>query len=77
MSPKLGAGRRTSLRRPQFPAAPEFQYAAILAVTAVGDQRLARASRIVAIDINDGKLDFARRFGATDTINNADGSALE
>jgi S-(hydroxymethyl)glutathione dehydrogenase/alcohol dehydrogenase len=38
--------------------------------------RLAGASRIVAIDINDGKLDFARRFGATDTINNADGSAL-
>jgi S-(hydroxymethyl)glutathione dehydrogenase/alcohol dehydrogenase len=39
--------------------------------------RLAGASRIVAIDINDGKLDFARRFGATDTINNADGSALD
>jgi S-(hydroxymethyl)glutathione dehydrogenase / alcohol dehydrogenase len=38
---------------------------------------LAGASRIVAIDINDGKLATARSFGATDTINNSAGDALE
>ena len=38
---------------------------------------IAGASRIVAIDINDGKLDFARRFGATDLINNSAGDAVE
>ncbi|HVA43854.1 MAG TPA: Zn-dependent alcohol dehydrogenase [Acidimicrobiales bacterium] len=38
---------------------------------------IAGARRIVAIDINDGKLATARDFGATDTINNSDGTALE
>lgn len=38
---------------------------------------LAGASRIVAIDINDGKLATARLFGATDTINNSAGDAVE
>lgn len=38
---------------------------------------IAGARRIVAIDINDGKLATAREFGATDTINNSDGTALE
>ncbi len=31
--------------------------------------RLAGANRIIAIDINDAALEFAARFGATDTIN--------
>jgi S-(hydroxymethyl)glutathione dehydrogenase / alcohol dehydrogenase len=30
--------------------------------------RIAAASRIIAIDLHQGKLDMARRFGATDTI---------
>ncbi|MEZ4331284.1 MAG: Zn-dependent alcohol dehydrogenase [Myxococcota bacterium] len=34
--------------------------------------RLAGASRIIAIDVVPGKLDMARRFGATDTINAKD-----
>jgi len=38
---------------------------------------LADASRIVAIDINDGKLATARMFGATDTVNNSAGDAVE
>jgi S-(hydroxymethyl)glutathione dehydrogenase/alcohol dehydrogenase len=38
---------------------------------------IAGASRIVGIDINDGKLALARRFGATDVINNSRGDALE
>ncbi|MCW2539347.1 MAG: alcohol dehydrogenase [Frankiales bacterium] len=38
---------------------------------------LAGASRIVAIDINDGKLETAKQFGATDGINNSSGDAVE
>jgi len=38
---------------------------------------LAGASRIVAVDINDGKLELARQFGATDTINSTAGDAVE
>src|SRR5215471_11879433 len=34
---------------------------------------IAGANRIVAIDINDGKLATARHFGATDVINNSSG----
>jgi S-(hydroxymethyl)glutathione dehydrogenase/alcohol dehydrogenase len=38
---------------------------------------IAGASRIVAIDINAGKLDRAREFGATDVIDNSAGDAAE
>jgi S-(hydroxymethyl)glutathione dehydrogenase / alcohol dehydrogenase len=38
---------------------------------------IAGASRIIGIDINDGKLDFARKFGATDVINSSRGHAVE
>jgi S-(hydroxymethyl)glutathione dehydrogenase / alcohol dehydrogenase len=37
---------------------------------------IAGARRIVAIDVNDGKLALARQFGATDTINNRAGDAV-
>ncbi len=33
---------------------------------------MARAERIIAIDINPGKFEFARQLGATDTINPSD-----
>jgi S-(hydroxymethyl)glutathione dehydrogenase / alcohol dehydrogenase len=38
---------------------------------------LAGASRIIAIDITDGKLELAQQFGATDVINNSAGDAIE
>jgi S-(hydroxymethyl)glutathione dehydrogenase/alcohol dehydrogenase len=38
---------------------------------------LAGAHRIIGIDINDGKLELARGFGATDIINNAGGDTLQ
>jgi S-(hydroxymethyl)glutathione dehydrogenase/alcohol dehydrogenase len=38
---------------------------------------IAGAERIIAIDINDGKLELARQFGATDVINNSNGDAVE
>jgi S-(hydroxymethyl)glutathione dehydrogenase/alcohol dehydrogenase len=37
---------------------------------------LAGANRIVAVDINEGKLGLAKQFGATDLINNSSGDAL-
>ena len=39
--------------------------------------RLAGASRVIAVDINDAALEFATRFGATDTLNPNDGDALK
>jgi S-(hydroxymethyl)glutathione dehydrogenase/alcohol dehydrogenase len=38
--------------------------------------RLAGADRIIAVDVQDGKLEMARRFGATDTVNGGDGLAV-
>ena len=37
---------------------------------------IAGASRVIAIDMMPWKLDLAREFGATDTINAADGDAV-
>ncbi|MDI1288564.1 MAG: Zn-dependent alcohol dehydrogenase [bacterium] len=48
-----------------------------IGLNAVQGAVLACASRIVAIDINDGKLALARQFGATDTINSSTGDAVE
>jgi S-(hydroxymethyl)mycothiol dehydrogenase len=39
--------------------------------------RLARASRIIAVDVAPRKLDWARGFGATDTIDASTGDAVE
>jgi S-(hydroxymethyl)glutathione dehydrogenase/alcohol dehydrogenase len=38
--------------------------------------RLAGASRIIAIDVVPGKLEMARKFGATDTINAKEGDSV-
>jgi S-(hydroxymethyl)glutathione dehydrogenase / alcohol dehydrogenase len=38
---------------------------------------IAGANRVIAIDINAGKLDRAREFGATDVIDNTAGDAAE
>jgi S-(hydroxymethyl)glutathione dehydrogenase / alcohol dehydrogenase len=39
--------------------------------------RIAGASRIVAVDVAESKLELARRFGATDAVNGRDGRAVE
>ena len=39
--------------------------------------RLARASKIIAVDIAENKLAWAREFGATDVVNAADGDPVE
>ena len=39
--------------------------------------RLAGASRIIAVDINDAALEFATRFGATESVNPRDSDALK
>jgi len=39
--------------------------------------RLARASRIIAVDLEPRKLEWARTFGATDTVNASEGDPVE
>jgi S-(hydroxymethyl)mycothiol dehydrogenase len=39
--------------------------------------RLARAGRIIAVDIASNKLEWARTFGATDTVDASQGDAVE
>jgi S-(hydroxymethyl)glutathione dehydrogenase/alcohol dehydrogenase len=46
-------------------------------LNAVSGARLAGASRIVAIDIQQRRLEAARRFGATDVINSATSDPVE
>src|SRR5580698_7803250 len=38
---------------------------------------LAGAARIIAIDVDDRKLEWARQFGATDTVNSREADAVE
>jgi S-(hydroxymethyl)glutathione dehydrogenase/alcohol dehydrogenase len=45
-------------------------------LSAVQGGAIAGASRVVAVDTNPSKLELARRFGATDTVNPADGDPV-
>jgi S-(hydroxymethyl)glutathione dehydrogenase/alcohol dehydrogenase len=38
--------------------------------------RIAGADRIIGVDVADNKLEMARKFGATDTVNGSDGQAV-
>ncbi len=44
---------------------------------AIAGSALAGASRIIAVDIDDRKLELARKLGATDTVNSKDDDAVE
>jgi S-(hydroxymethyl)mycothiol dehydrogenase len=44
---------------------------------AIAGARLAGAAKIIAVDIDDRKLDTARRLGATDAVNSSSGDAIE
>ncbi|MDF2442274.1 MAG: S-(hydroxymethyl)glutathione dehydrogenase / alcohol dehydrogenase [Subtercola sp.] len=46
-------------------------------LNAISGARLAGAARIIAIDIDDAKLEVAKRFGATDTINSRNVDAVD
>ena len=55
---------------------------AVIGCGGVGDAAIAGASyagarRVIAVDIDDRKLEWARRFGATDTINSQSTDAVE
>src|SRR5438445_307456 len=39
--------------------------------------KLVSAGRIIAVDLLDNKLDYARQFGATDTVNAGQGNPVE
>lgn len=43
----------------------------------VSGARIAGATKIIAIDVQPGKLELSRRFGATDTVNSAQVDAVE
>lgn len=43
-----------------------------LGLTAIQAALLVKASRIIAVDVADDKLDYAKRFGATDVVNSAE-----
>jgi len=45
--------------------------------SAIQGARLARASKIIAVDISPQKLEWARRFGATHTVNATEGDPVE
>jgi S-(hydroxymethyl)glutathione dehydrogenase/alcohol dehydrogenase len=46
-------------------------------LNAVSGARIAGASRVVVVDIQDKRLEAARRFGATDVVNSAKTKAVE
>jgi S-(hydroxymethyl)glutathione dehydrogenase/alcohol dehydrogenase len=46
-------------------------------LSAINGAALAGANRIVAVDRIDSKLDLAKKFGATHTVNATDGTAVE
>jgi len=55
---------------------------AVIGCGGVGDAailgaRLVGARKIIAVDVDDRKLDWARQFGATDTVNSSSGDPVE
>jgi S-(hydroxymethyl)mycothiol dehydrogenase len=55
---------------------------AVIGCDGVGDAailgaRLAGARKIIAVDVDDRKLEWARQFGATDTVNSRSGDPVE
>ncbi len=46
-------------------------------INAIQGAHLAGASRIIAVDIRDDKLEAARQFGATDTVNSSTDTAIK
>jgi len=46
-------------------------------INAIQGARIAGASRIIAVDIRDDKLEAAKEFGATDVVNSSDGNAIK
>jgi S-(hydroxymethyl)mycothiol dehydrogenase len=45
--------------------------------SAIAASSLAGASKVIAVDVDDRKLEWARGFGATDTVNSRDTDAVE
>jgi len=44
---------------------------------AIAGARLVGASKVIAVDLDPGKLDLAREFGATDVVDASDGEVVE
>jgi S-(hydroxymethyl)glutathione dehydrogenase/alcohol dehydrogenase len=48
-----------------------------IGLNAIQGAVIAGANRVIGIDVNDGKLELAKQFGATDAINSAKGDVVE
>ena len=46
-------------------------------LNAIAGARIAQAGRVIAVDLSDEKLEFAREFGATDVVNASQGDPVE
>ncbi|MCZ6748417.1 MAG: Zn-dependent alcohol dehydrogenase [SAR324 cluster bacterium] len=64
-----GVGAVTHIARVPVGASVAVFGAGAVGLNAIQGARLAGAERIVAVDVSDGKLELAREFGATDTVN--------
>jgi S-(hydroxymethyl)glutathione dehydrogenase/alcohol dehydrogenase len=79
----LGCGATTGLGAVQNTAKvePGSTVAVIgcggIGLNAIQGAYLAGASRIIAVDMLDSKLELAKQFGATDTVNASDGTAVQ
>jgi S-(hydroxymethyl)glutathione dehydrogenase/alcohol dehydrogenase len=79
----LGCGATTGLGAVQNTAKvePGSTVAVIgcggIGLNAIQGAYLAGAARIIAVDMLDSKLELAKQFGATDTVNAADGTAVQ
>ncbi len=71
----VGAAINTAAVRPGSSVA--VFGAGAVGTSAIQGARLARASRIIAVDVSPQKLEWARRFGATHTVNAAEGDPVE
>jgi S-(hydroxymethyl)glutathione dehydrogenase/alcohol dehydrogenase len=47
-----------------------------IGLSAINGAAIAGAARVIAIDMVESKLELARKFGATDTVNASDGNAV-
>lgn len=72
-----GAGAVLNSARVQFGETVAVIGCGGVGLNAVQAAALAGASQVIAIDLQTSKLDLAKKFGATDVVNPADGDTVE
>jgi S-(hydroxymethyl)glutathione dehydrogenase/alcohol dehydrogenase len=72
-----GVGAATRVAKVAFGASALIIGCGAVGLSAVQGARLSRAGRVIAVDLDDRKLDLARRLGATETVNAAREDTLD